>query len=527
MAETTATPKALLQKKSAISRVALPAVVVALIIWGLYASSLYNYLLFHSLAELFSIVIASCIFVVAWNARRFMDNNYLLFLGIAYVFIGGIDLLHTLAYTGMPVFKGFGSNLPTQLWIAARYMQSLSLLAAPLFLTRRMRTGAVVGAYAVVTALLLTSIFYWQVFPVCYIDGTGLTPFKKISEYIISAILLGSLFFLFRKRREFDSNVLRLLAVSIIATVGSELFFAFYVSVYGLSNLIGHFLKIAAFYFVYLAIIQTGISRPYDLLFRGLKDSERRLERQARELAEANANLTAVNAELEAFNYSVSHDLQSPLRSIDGFSYIVLNEYGDKLDSRVKEYLQQVRSSAKNMSQLIEALLGLSRVRRREIHPGAVDLSKIVGDAAARFQAQEPGRRVEWQIADGLNARGDPGLLSAALENLVGNAWKYTGKREHARIEFGVMEKEEQPAYFVRDNGVGFNQVDAVKLFTPFARLHSASDFPGTGIGLATVQRIIQRHGGKVWAEGEPDKGATFYFTLPGDVAPPAQPHSD
>ena len=247
-----------------------------LILAGLYVSSLYNYLLFHNLAEIFSIVIAFGIFAIAWNSRLFLDNNYLLFIGIAYLFVGGLDLLHTFSYKGMAIFGGFGSNLPTQLWIAARYVESLSLLIAPLFFHRRLKTNLVFLGYSTVVALILLSTFFWKVFPVCFVEGVGLTLFKKMSEYIISLILLASIGLLLNNRKEFDRKVLQLVIWSIIVTIGSELAFTFYVDVYGLSNLIGHYLKILSFFLMYKAIIETGLTKPYDLLFRNVKQSEER-----------------------------------------------------------------------------------------------------------------------------------------------------------------------------------------------------------------------------------------------------------
>ena len=245
-----------------------------LILFGLYLSSLYNYLLFHSLSEIFSIVVAWTIFILAWNSRRIMDNNYLLFIGIAFLFIGGLDLVHTLGYKGMEIFHGYGANLPTQLWIAARYMESLSLLIAPLFLTRRLKPDLALMIYALVTALVLGSVFYWHIFPTCFVEGVGLTPFKKISEYIISIILIGAITFLFQKRKEFDERVFRLLVAAMVVTIAAELAFTFYVSAYGFSNLVGHYFKIISFYLIYKAIIETGLTKPYDLLFRNLKQSE-------------------------------------------------------------------------------------------------------------------------------------------------------------------------------------------------------------------------------------------------------------
>lgn len=244
---------------------------------GLYFTSLYSFLLFHSLAEIFSIAVALGIFMIAWNSRRFIENSYFLFIGMAYLFVGFLDLIHTLAYKGMGVFAGYNANLPTQLWIASRYLQALSLLVAPLFLKKKLNSKKVFLGYALITSLLLLSIFFWKIFPVCFIEGVGLTPFKKISEYIISLILLVSIFLLLKKRTKFEKTVLIWVVWSILFTIGSELAFTFYIDVYGFSNLMGHYLKILAFYFIYKALIEIGLSRPYDLLFRNLKLSEEKL----------------------------------------------------------------------------------------------------------------------------------------------------------------------------------------------------------------------------------------------------------
>jgi hypothetical protein len=238
------------------------------------------------------------------------------------------------------------------------------------------------------------------------------------------------------------------------------------------------------------------------------------LNRAKDELQIVNAALEAANKELEAFSYSVSHDLRAPLRSIDGFSQALLEDCVDQLDEEGKDNLQRVRAATQRMGELIDDMLNLSRVARKEIRVETVDLSAMAQTIAAELRRSQPERQVELVIAEGMVADGDSGLLKAALENLLGNAWKFTGKRSEAKIEFGITRQDGISAYFVRDNGAGFDPAYADKLFGAFQRLHDAHEFIGTGIGLATVQRIIHRHGGQVWAESEVGKGATFYFTL-------------
>jgi signal transduction histidine kinase len=244
------------------------------------------------------------------------------------------------------------------------------------------------------------------------------------------------------------------------------------------------------------------------------KRAEEEIKRLNVDLQRRAAELSAANQELEAFSYSVSHDLRSPLRSIDGFSQAVLRHYGSQLDAQGQNYLQRVCAASQRMAELIEALLSLSRVTRAELRRDPVDLSALVAAVAAELQQRQPERQVEVVVAGGLSATGDARLLRAVVENLLGNAWKFTSKREAARIEFGCAIVDGQRAYFVRDNGAGFDMSYADKLFGPFQRLHTADEFEGTGIGLATVQRIIHRHGGRIWAEGIEDQGATFFFTL-------------
>jgi len=233
-----------------------------------------------------------------------------------------------------------------------------------------------------------------------------------------------------------------------------------------------------------------------------------------RRVIERTAELAAANKELEAFCYSISHDLRAPLRVIDGFSHILLKHYTDKLDAQSQDYLQRVRAATNRMGELIDDLLYLSRVTRGEMRREVVNLSVLAKTIARGLQETQPERQVTFVIADGLIVNGDVRLLRVVLENLLGNAWKFTGGHPRARIEFGVTQRDGNKVYFVRDDGAGFDMAYANKLFGPFQRLHTRAEFEGTGIGLVIVQRIIQRHGGRVWAEGEVERGATFYFTV-------------
>lgn len=271
-------------------------------------------------------------------------------------------------------------------------------------------------------------------------------------------------------------------------------------------------------------VIVAGVGnkvQPYDdsdarqltLMMQGMWQLLQR-KRAEEALAQRAAELAALNQELEAFSYSVSHDLRAPLRSVEGFAQILLEEHAGQVDAEGRDCLQRICSAAGRMKLLIEDLLKLARLARRPLEYRPVDLSGMATTIAGELRGSAPQRQVEFIIAGDLTARGDEGLLQIVLQQLLENAWKFTGKRPAARIEFGRTLVEGCPAFYVRDNGAGFDMRYAAKLFGAFQRLHSLQEFPGTGIGLTTVERIIRRHGGRVWAEGAVDQGATFYFAL-------------
>ncbi|GLI36772.1 response regulator [Geobacter hydrogenophilus] len=286
-----------------------------------------------------------------------------------------------------------------------------------------------------------------------------------------------------------------------------------------------------------LEAIKMGISRyvlkpiNHKLLFEAIDDCAARIihERQVKaqnelirrlneeleqRVADRTAELEASNRELQAFCYSVAHDLSTPLRGINGYSNILLEEYSDRLDDEGKSYIERMGAAAERMGQLINDLLELSRVTRRELHREKIDLSYLAHRIVLDLRQHDSDRQAEVTIAENVMDEGDPILIRLALENLLGNAWKYTARVSSPRIEFGTCIANGETVYFVSDNGIGFDMAYVHKLFIPFQRLHGMGEYGGTGVGLAAVQRIISRHGGRIWAEGEPGKGATFYFTL-------------
>jgi PAS domain S-box-containing protein len=254
-----------------------------------------------------------------------------------------------------------------------------------------------------------------------------------------------------------------------------------------------------------------------DITERKQAEQELKLHRERLEelVADRTAQLDVSNKELEAFCYTVSHDLRSPLRSVNGFSHMLMEDYAQSLDGNAMEYLQHIRDSAQRMDRLIDDLLNLARVSRSELKQETVNLTDIAHEVVEELKHGYSGRKMETIIEGDLIVQGDAGLLRVVLENLLDNAWKFTSQTTDSKVEFGSFNKDGKVVYYVRDNGAGFSMDSVGKLFDAFQRLHASNDFPGTGIGLASVQRIIQRHGGEVWAEGEVGTGATFYFTIP------------
>jgi len=481
------------------TRIALGVLLATGVAVGLYFSRQVSYLFFHSMVETFSIVIGIAVFMITWNTREYLDNNYLLFLGISLLFVAALDFLHMLAYTGMKIFPGYNADLATQLWIAARYMQALSFLAAPFFLGRRFDTPVVFGCFAAVEAGIVALVFT-RTFPSMFAEGVGLTPAKNWSEYTICGILLLSAWLLWRRRRAFEARVAGLLLGSIGMTVASELCFTFYKYAYSFPNFLGHVFKVVAFYLMYRAVIETGLKRPFDLLFRNLRRSEEELRR--------------TNAELEGLAYSVSHDLRGPLAAIGIAGSLAKDaaEEGRADNEQVLDLSATIRRNLNLSFALVDSMLAFARAGRADGEVEEVDLDMTVENVRLERAEliRERGARVVVEGPLG-TATMYPTHAYQVFSNLVGNALLHNDSAEPE-----VVVTKEPPApgksgntFSVRDNGPGIPGDLAASVFEPFVKGPGGA----TGIGLATVSKIVKLYGGDIGFST--NGGTTFIFELP------------
>jgi signal transduction histidine kinase len=504
---------------------------------GLYLTTFRHYLLFHSIVEMFSVAIAWAIFALAWNSRHLMQNNYLLLLGIAYLFVGNLDLLHTLSYKGMQVFPGYGANLPTQLWIAARYLEAVSYLIAPIFLGRTLYPRLTLGGYLLVFTFLLLSIFSWGLFPVCYVEGLGLTTYKIVSEYVICGILVAALGILLLTRQKFDPTIWRLVAWSLLAMIASEISFTYYVGVYDVANMIGHYFKIVSFYLVYKAVIATGIAEPFSLVFRELKQTQDALER-ANDVLES--QVQERTASLEATNVQLLKEIEERRRFESS-----LRESEEKLRHLTAQILQAQEQERRRISRELHDDLGQSLIilrlhlsgLKKSLSERGSELRGKLDDLLAQthglidkvrrislnlsppvledFGLETALKQLFTDFSDNQNLKFDvdmenisPYLSKAAqigvyriFQEILTNISKHAGASE---VTIRINRRYNYLYFLVADNGHGFD-IAATKAKSPNKR----------GIGLASVEERVHMFDGtfEIWSRA--DRGTRVSFVLP------------
>lgn len=482
---------------------------------GLYVAQGANYLLFHALAEGFSIAVAAAVFMLMWNARRFFRGGVLVWIGIGYLFVAMIDLVHLLAYRGMGVFPITGANTATQLWIAARFLQALVLLTAPLWLRRKPNVHlASLGCAAVITLVLL-SVFLWQNFPMAYDDAAGaLTPLKLTAELVICALLVLALLLLVRARREIGKRTLGLLAASVVATLISEISFMLYTDPYGPANLVGHYLKVVAFYLVYKAVVETGLRRPYELLFRDLTQREAELERSQRELlaltetleervAERTEQIRVMGRELEEMEQRerlrVAGVLHEDVQQALAAARVRIGLAARRCDPETTAQLQE---AAGLLQEAIDTLRRLSA----EVSPQVVHDHGFAAalEWLAEHMQTRHGLTVELDVdADAAPSEPEQGeLLLRGVRELLFNVVKHAGVTRARVTLHGTPDGA--TVVTVSDRGVGF---DVETLRGDRGISH--------GLGLATVAVRLDLLGGRCDLQSSPGEGTRVTMILP------------
>ncbi len=485
----------------------------------LSVSAARNYLLFHSLAEVFSIAIAAGVFMIAWNSRDYPRTGGLVCLGAGLVFTALIDVFHTLSYAGMGVFDT-GSDYATKFWIAGRYLQVLTmvLFAASLSWTWEPPYRAVAAGFALLSLSLIASILHTDLFPTCFVDGEGVTRFKRISEYVICALFAAAGWVLHSRKRALDPDVFTLLIGSIVLTILSELSFTLYLRATGLFNLIGHLLKIAAFFLVYLALIAGQVRKRIDTI-RQLEEARAALVRSEAELREANISKDRL--------YSiVAHDMRNPISGLRTLADLMVHRYDDLQDGERRRFCRLLYEGADQAAGLTESLLmwASSQTGRLASHPADFPVGEALSETLCLAQqaAERKGIAISVFIPPDLRAHADPEMSATVLRNLLSNAVKFTPRG--GTIEVRACASEPDVHIAVVDSGVGIAPDRLQTIFDPgAARSTKGTDAEGgSALGLLLTRELVDKNGGRLWVESAPGRGSTFHFTLPRSPAAPA-----
>lgn len=544
-----------------------------------------NFLAFHTVTEGFTIVVSFTIAVIVFNTYENIDNSFIPILGVAYFCAGFFDILHTLAYEGMMIIPGAGADLAPQMWLVARFLDSVGMILAGLSFDRTIRPAVMLAVYALVSLTALLAEFVWDVFPVAFIPGQGLTLFKVYSEFVIVFFLVVSVGLLMRQRGRFRPEVYRLLLAFFLASVGTELSFSFYITMSGWQNIVGHLFKVSAFLFLYRAVVVTSLQEPYARLRQSreelrqlnadlerrvqertqaleeinatmkreigerqaaqealrksrdkLLDRERQLQLYTSQLAAANRELAAANTEIKSFANIVAHDFRTPMVNIKGFSRELADSLADLramvgdvlralpeqsrrqaenlLEGEIPEALRFIDSSVDRLNRMVEALLKLARLGRRELVYETIDMNSLVDNVLLSYGKLIELGGIKVTVGQLPAIEGDRVALEQIVGNLVDNAIKYLELGRPGEVFVTGQETGEDFLFTVGDNGRGVDEADQEQIFEVFRRAGS-QEVPGDGMGLAYVRTLVRQLGGKVWCESQPGVGTRMRFTVP------------
>jgi signal transduction histidine kinase len=496
---------------------------------ALWYSSTYSYLLFHSITEVFSIVIAASVFMISWNSRAYPGARPFVVLGIGFLFVAFIDLIHTLSYKGMGVLPD-GQDYATKLWVAGRAVQVLATLAFAILLRlrRTIPSAVIFSVFAGMTVVLLLTIFAWGVFPLCLVEGRGVTPFKIASEYVLCAFLAVAIALVIGERDAFTPRVRTLLVVSFASTILSEMVFTLYSSAYGTQNLIGHYLKIAACVFAYQALFSSEVRKRIAVI--------EALETANEELARTEKELRKANASKDKFFSIIAHDLRNPIGGVLTLSELLAKKF-DAIDpEKVREFCRLIYDGTQQGSELLESLLQWARAQtgRIECEPRLLCLSALCRESAALVfsAAQQKEIRILCDVSDEMKAFADENMVFTILRNLLSNAVKFTACGGTIGISAGIV--GECVELSVADTGVGMSAEDLEKLFridVHFTCKGTANEH-GNGLGLIVCGEFAEQNRGSISVKSRQGEGTTFTLRLPrapqlmssgGGGAPPSQ----
>ncbi len=479
---------------------------LAAIAGALYLGRMHNYLLFHSLAEIFGVAVACAVFMVSWNSREgeSPEARNLAYLGIGFLFTAVLDIFHLLTYRGMGVMDPT-QDYATKFWLAARYLQTAGLLVFAFAVRTRFRPSyrALFAAFGAATVLLILLILRWDLFPTAFVEGVGLTPFKIISEYAISALLAAALLLILTARMS-EPLVARLLAVSLGLTIISELLFTMYIRSDGLANQIGHFLKITAFILTYQALVAYQLRKRLATI---------------QELEAAKAALLEVNAAKDKFFSILAHDLRNPLSGLKTVSELLADRWDELSEVERRKFAGMLREGSDQSLALATSLLMWVRAQTGRIpwKPEDIDLAQASEEAMAhvRSEAERKQVRLESEVPAGTRVYADGNMLSTVLRNLLSNAVKFTPKGGQVRVACGF--DNGKLATTVTDTGIGIAPEDMNKLFRIDEHLsrRGTEGEAGNGLGLILCRELVEKNGGRIWACSNPEGGSRFIFTLP------------